>query len=196
VVLDGEYELGAKPLRLEADIANVAAIPGAADEPMTFRFNGAADQPGKISGSGSFDPRNGSGQLNYTLDQVPVAGLPLDGESGVNLLLDTALASGSGQITLRDHQIDLKLNHRFQQAALTPVTADQATAQALGNALRGITDFGLDIEASGATSNPVVTVRSDIARQLGNSRLRADLERAQQLLAARERALNELAREL
>jgi len=199
VQIDGEYDFGATPLRFEASIDNATPQPGFWKLPMIFILRGKPDQTGSIDANGSLDLLSASGQMDVTLDQLPVTALPLDAESGLNLVLDKALASGTGHITLKDNQVDLKFSTRFQQAVLNAAAPDNAAAQTLRDALRGVSDFDLDVLASGAVQNPGVDVRSSIGRQLAgvlSAQGSGDLQRARDLLAAREQALNEIARDL
>jgi|GEM_PF-755823 len=186
IIFDGQYDLARQPLRFTGVINNATPQPAFWNVPMTFTLNGAADQPGRLNAAGTLDLRDTSGQVNFSLNQVPVAGLALGGPSDMNITLEKANATSDGQFTLKANRVDLKIDSHFQQAALAVHSSDGATAQALQQALSGMTEFDLDALANGAAQNPVVSVRSTLDQQLAGA-VSAQLQQQSGALGAQMR---------
>lgn len=221
VMLDGRVDLGASPLRFEGVINNVTQQPVFWDVATDFDLKGAADQPGRLSATGTLDLRRLPGiSAHVSLEQFPVQKLVLSARRELAITVDQAVAAIHGNLALTGNQIDLKADTRFDQAALTVIAADSPAAQAAASVLRGVSALDFTLQVSGAVQNPSVSLRSDLDQQIAAAigqqaaafagplraqlqqelapdlaaidQLRADINGLQQSVAARQQALNAL----
>ncbi len=170
VDLDGELALGASRLPFKGRIDNVTPQPALWDLPLTFSFSGA----GQLNVNGTLDYRHaGDGQMQLVLDRFPVAKLALIDNPQLGIVLERALASARGLLTLRGGDIDFELGSQFHDAVLAvragDPTTDPNTAQRVAELLSDVHELDLRLRVRGRPDSPQVRIDSSLDRLLADT---------------------------
>jgi uncharacterized protein (TIGR03545 family) len=170
IVLDGQIDLGKRPLRFDGVINNATPQPAFWNVPITFTLNGSGDQPGKFSAGGTLDYRKlPSNEVHFDLCQFPLEQLTLSDRAQLGIVLSKALAQVQGKLSLVGNQIDFDMSSRFDQAALAVTAGDNQIAQAAAAALRGVSAFNLDLNVSGNVKQPAIRTSSNLDTLLADA---------------------------
>lgn len=170
ITLDGQVDLGQKPLRFQGTIHNVTPQPAYWNVPITFTFNGSSDQPGRFNAGGTLDYRKlPTSDVKFDLSQFPVQQLALSDNPQLGIVLSKALAQIQGKLSLVGNQIDLNVGSDFAQAALAVTAGDNQIAKAAAAALSSVSQFTLDLDVSGNVKKPTVRTRSNLDSLLASA---------------------------
>lgn len=185
-VIDGQLELGGTRLGFDGVAHNLTPQQSLWQLPIHFTLNGEGDGDSQFSASGSIDhidPERATDLVEFALTSLPLHALKLSEQSALSITLANALADLSGSLRLDGDQLSVQLVSQFQQAVLETVAeSGNVLAQAIADALQGITRFGIDLTLSGGIDDLHVDLRSDLDRILGQAvggQLQAQLSRLQ-----------------
>jgi len=167
IALDGQLDLGTQPLLFTGALDNLTPQPKLWNVATSFTLAGVAGQPSQFSARGAIDLRKtASVDMRFDLRQFPLQEFPLSKNPQLTVVVEHAQADIQGLLSLTGNQIDINLLSHFQQAALKVAGSGDASAQALANALRGVSDFDLNAQISGDVQRPAMKLDSSLSQRL------------------------------
>lgn len=200
--VSGQLDFGSQPLLFAGTVDNLTPQPRHWNVVTEFALDGLPTQPGHFNARGRIDVRQ-TPRIDVRIDlrQFPLRDFALSRNPQLGITVQSAAAEVQGLLSSTGNQFDLNLVGRFEQASVVARGATEAASHALKEALQGLTEFDVSLQASGAMHEPTLRFDSSLmprmagalsqqlqigggpqAEQL-NPELREQLDNVQQLVA-------------
>lgn len=172
ILIDGYQMVGGEKLAYSGEIRDVTDNQDYWNKPITMAIKGGMEQQAQLLIDGIFDQRDDILKSVFTmgLEQLSLNGVALSKNAALPLTLEQGIADIAANFSIDGDNLSGSVDGLVNQVKLLVSNAAEGnpTMQRLASALEGVNQLVMDLNVKGSVDDPVIRLKSNLDRILGD----------------------------